>query len=162
LTDNTAFWIPVPVIKTDERNRPHCSTDAAFKSLDLEEWFWHGVIVPARAIHSPLTLKVSEIESEQNAEIRRVLIERYGQGRYLLESGAKKIHSDDWGTLYRKEIPDDEPLVMVKVVNSTPEPDGSGHKDYFLRVPPNIERARQAVAWTFGREEKSYAPTVQT
>ena len=38
---------------------------------------------------------------------------------------------------------------MVEVVNSTPEPDGS-RKTYFLRVPPTIGTAREAVAWTFG------------
>jgi hypothetical protein len=50
---------------------------------------------------------------------------------------------------------------MVKVANSTPEADGS-FKDYFLRVPPNMERARQAVAWTFDMDENEYAPEVQT
>ena len=50
---------------------------------------------------------------------------------------------------------------MVKVVNSTPEPDGS-FKDYFLRVPPEIVRAKQAVAWTFGKKENEYSPALQT
>ena len=85
----------------------------------------------------------------------------YGQTRYLIDSGAREIHSDDYGTLYRKEIANDEPLVMVKVVNSTPEPDGT-FKDYFLRVPPTIKRAREAVAWTFDVPEEEYAPLVQT
>lgn len=50
---------------------------------------------------------------------------------------------------------------MVKVVNSTPELDGS-FKDYFLRVPPTMKRARQAVAWTFDVPEDDYALVVQT
>ena len=50
---------------------------------------------------------------------------------------------------------------MAKVVNATPEPDGS-FKDYFLRVPPAMERARQAVAWTFRMQEMEYNPCVQT
>ena len=41
------------------------------------------------------------------------------------------------------------------------EPDGS-FKDYFLRVPPNMERARQAVAWTFDKAENEYAPCLET
>ena len=110
---------------------------------------------------SPETITVSEIEVENNAEIRRMMIERYGMERYLVDSGAKEVHQDDFGILYRKEIPADESLVMVKVVNSTPEPDGS-FKDYFLRVPPEMERAKQAVAWTFGKEENDYSPALQT
>ena len=78
-----------------------------------------------------------------------MLTERYGLAKYLEDSGAKKIHEDELGELYRTEFPDDEPLVMVKVMNSTPEPDGS-RKPYFLRVPPEITIARDAVAWTFG------------
>lgn len=50
---------------------------------------------------------------------------------------------------------------MVKVVNSTPEPDGS-YKDYFLRVPPTITTAHEAVAWTFGKTAETYAPAIET
>jgi hypothetical protein len=89
------------------------------------------------------------------------MIERYGQARYLLDSGATEIHRDDFGTLYRKTIPGDESLMMVKVVNSTPEPDGS-FKDYFLRVPPTMARAREAVAWTFAMPEAEYILEAQT
>ena len=109
----------------------------------------------------PGSLLVSEIENERNAEVRRVMMNVFGQDRFLLLSGAKAIHSDDFGTLYRKELPGDEPLVMVKVVNATAEPDGS-FKDYFLRVPPHIVRAREAVAWTFGKREMDYEPAVET
>ena len=112
-------------------------------------------------VRSPHLITVKHIETETNAEMRRVMMERFGEARYLQESGAIEVHRDDFGTLYRKDIPGDEPLVMVKVVNSTPEPDGH-FKDYFLRVPPNMERARQAVAWTFNKEEMEYAPEVET
>ena len=50
---------------------------------------------------------------------------------------------------------------MVKVVNSTPEYDGT-FKDYFLRVPPEMTRARQAIAWTFDKKETDYDPELQT
>jgi hypothetical protein len=50
---------------------------------------------------------------------------------------------------------------MVRVRNSTPEPDGT-YKHYFLRVPPNITRAKQAVAWTFGLEEDQYFPDLES
>jgi hypothetical protein len=121
----------------------------------------HGVRVPENIILQPESITVQQIETERNAEMRRVMIERYGQARYLLDSGAVEIHSDDFGTLYRKEMPNDEALVMVKVVNSTPEPDGS-FKDYFLRVPPTMTRAHEAVAWTFGKDEATYQPALQT
>jgi hypothetical protein len=112
-------------------------------------------------VEEPQRITIQDIEEESNAEIRRVKMDRFGQARYLIESGAKVIHSDDYGTLYRKEVPGDEPLVMVKVCNSTPEPDGS-FKDYFLRVDPKCQRAKEAVAWTFGKGEQEYCPEVET
>lgn len=65
--------------------------------------------------------------------------------------------TDEYGSLYRKELRHDEPLLIVRVTNATPEADGT-FKDYFLRVPPHIETAKEAVAWTFGLTEREYAP----
>ncbi|MBP9092882.1 hypothetical protein KBI23_17795 [bacterium] len=96
-----------------------------------------------------------------NITARRLLIERYGRSKFVLDSGAEIIHSDDFGVLYRKKIPNDEPMQMVKVVNSTPEPDGS-YAVYFIRVPPAMERAKQAIAWTFGIDEDDYNLTDQS
>ena len=89
------------------------------------------------------------------------MTELYGQDRYIRDSGVKPVHADDYGTLYRKEVPGDEAIVMVKVVNSTAEPDGS-FKDYWLRVPPTIQTAREAIAWTFNVDPKNYQLEAQT
>ena len=75
--------------------------------------------------------------------------------------GAKLIHTDETGALYRKDLTEDEPLVVVHVVNSTPEPDGEAKK-YMLRVPPTITKAREAVAWTFGLKPNEYRPEIET
>jgi len=146
----------------DARGRLHCVDRAAIEYSDgWGVYAWHGVRVPERVIKAPETITAAEIDGEQNAEVRRVMAERYGLARYLADSGAKQIHCDSAGTLYRKDLPGDEPIVMVKVRNSTPEPDGSV-KDYMLRVPPTIKTARAAVAWTFGVEAKDYRPAIET
>lgn len=113
-------------------------------------------------IENPDKLTTAVIDNERNAEVKRVMVERYGQVRYLKDSGARIVHGGDaFGVLYRIEMGFDEPLVMVKVKNSTPEPDGS-FKEYFLRVPPNIQTAQAAVAWTFALENEEYSPVVET
>lgn len=160
----------------------HNLNGPAIKYADgLSVFTVHGTRVPAFVIENPELITVKIIEDELNAEVRRVMIDRYpgGAAQYLVDSGAEEIHRDDWGILYRKDLKnlngknpmasgrwidqwhDEEPIVMVKVVNSTPEPDGS-FKDYWLRVPPDMETARQAVAWTFGHEENTYSPVAQT
>ena len=165
------FWITADelvvaerpsAVRTDDRRRLHHASEPAFSWLsDIREFYIHGVHVPSYIIEQPETITITEIESERNAEVRRVMIERYGRARFLTESGAAQIHADDFGILYRKEVTGDEPIVMVKVINATPDPAGT-FKDYFLRVPPTMRTAREAVAWTFEKEADAYAPAVQT
>ncbi len=164
-TSDTLYWVSKPAvhveINTESISRLHCANGPAVES-DIEGlYFWHGVMVPAFVVMRPEWIKVDHIEQETNAEVRRVMIERYGQARYLIDSKAQEIHADSFGKLYRKEIADDESIVMVKVRNSTPEPDGS-IKDYFIRVSPDVKTAREAVAWTFGLRSTDYAPEVET
>lgn len=117
-----------------------------------------GVVVDAYVVDNPEKITIADIEKESNAEVRRVKIDQYGQSRYLQDSGAEVVNDDDFGTLYRKNLGDDEPLMMVKVVNSTREPDGT-FKDYFIRVDPNayggLKTARQAIASTWRNEDGS-------
>ncbi len=89
------------------------------------------------------------------------MIERMGHTRFLLEANAQPMHQDAFGALYRIELPGDEPIVLVHVTNATPEQDGS-LKKYVLRVPPTMQRAREAVAWTFGMTEHDYVPTTES
>ena len=191
LAQSANWWLPHEkicwvserhhVLNRDSGGRLHCENGPALSYPDgFSIYSWHGLTVDQSIIEHPELITVQQIENEANAEIRRVLIERYGQGRYLVDSGAKEVHRDDWGVLYIKEIPDDEPLVMVKVVNPTPEPDGS-FRDYFLRVAPECAGKRRlgtsvqtdpgrkwtgtahdAVAWTNYRTEKTYQPLVET
>ena len=155
---------PRPVaLHRDDRGRLHNPAGLAIAYPDgWGLYAWHGTRVLAQVILSPESLTIAQITAEQNAEVRRVMLERFGQDRYIRESGAILLHQDDWGQLYRAEIVGDEPLVMVKMVNSTPEPDGS-FKDYWLRVPPTMQTAHQAVAWTCGfNRAEDYAPVKQT
>ncbi|WOI61754.1 DUF6745 domain-containing protein [Streptomyces fradiae] len=122
---------------------------------------WRGMPVPAAFPAELRALTPERIRTEENAELRRVMLEFYGYDRYLRESRAKPVHRDDTGVLWRIPLPDDEDVAMVEVVNSTPEPDGTS-RTYWLRVPPDTRTARQGVAWTFGLEADAYAPLRET
>jgi len=161
--DEACILTPNPKsLNLDDRGRLHCLDS---KAIEYEDgwglYYVHGVAVPEKVVEAPETLTTDEIEAEQNAEVRRVMIERFGMERFLSESGAEEIHKDKWGTLFRKELEGDEPIVTVKVRNSTPEPDGTV-KDYFLRVPSTITTAHEAVAWTFSVDKEEYNPVVET
>jgi hypothetical protein len=131
----------------------------------------HGVRVPKHVVEQKFT--AADIDKETNAEVRRVMIELFGQAKYLLETNAEIVNIDDWGTLYKKPVSDDETICMVKVLNATPEKDGS-FKDYFIRVDPNqyggLKTARAAIASTWRNKDGSlvfktpeeYDPDVET
>ena len=128
-------------------------------------WAWHGVEVDRSTVLAPEAITVASIDAERNIERRRVLIERFGEERLLREGDAKLVDEDATGRLWRREMPmswpRDEAVVMVEVLNSTPEPDGS-RKTYFLRVPPTTSSARAAVAWTFGLRGDEYRPAIES
>lgn len=172
LAQISSWWIPCKdicllsenfkTINLDEQSRLHCEDDYALEFADGWGLYrWHGVNVPEQLILRPHDLTIEDIDNETNQEIRRIKIERYGQEKYLLDSMVEIIDQDDFGTLYKKDLDRDEPIVMVKVVNSTPEKDGS-YKDYFIRVPPVIKSAKEAVAWTFNLTKEEYSPTIET
>ncbi|MEU4173889.1 DUF6745 domain-containing protein [Streptomyces sp. NPDC026589] len=122
---------------------------------------WRGMPVPAAFLAELASLTPERIRAEENAELRRVMLEYYGYDRYLTESGAEPVHRDETGILWRISLAGDEDVVMVEVVNSTPEPDGT-YRTYWLRVPPATRTAKDGVAWTFGLDGAAYAPMRQT
>jgi len=127
-------------IHRDDSNRLHSTEGPALKYRDgYALYAVHGVQVPHWVIEDRAQLTVEQIENETNAEIKRVMVELFGQDRYVLESGATIISQDEAGILYRRDMGDDEPIVMVRVLNSTPEPDGTLSRDDALKVFGNIE-----------------------
>lgn len=123
----------------------------------------HGVRLPAYIIEHPEQITVERIAAESNAEIRRIMITRYGIPRYMKDSGAELVHElpNNYfvkglagARLFRQLRSGDSDLVVCQVRNSTPEPDGS-IKPYFLRIDPRAyagEAARNchaAIASTF-------------
>ncbi len=122
---------------------------------------WKGVPVDERLAFRPETITVAEVLGERNAELRRVLLERFGFERFMREAGAAVVDRDhDAGgerQLLRVKLEGDEDLVCVSV--SCP----STGRRYLLRVPPTMRTCRQAVAWTAGfSDPNQYKPLVET
>lgn len=150
------------VLARDDQGRLHGEDGPAIAYSDgLALHCWRGMPVPADLIGRLDQLTVERIHAEQNLELRRVLTERYGLDRYLRDAGATRMGADETGVLWRLPVDGDEPLVMVEVINSSSEPDGSRRR-YWLRVPPTTRSAREAVAWTFGLAPEEYRPVCQT
>jgi Domain of unknown function (DUF6745) len=146
----------------DELGRLHRGDGPALVfSGGFELHAWRGMPMPAGFAVSLGTLSPERIAGEENAELRRVMLECYGFDRYLADTGATPLGRDQAGVLWRIDLPGDEPVVMVEVVNATAEPDGT-RRTYWLRVPPDTRTAREGVAWTFGLTAGQYKPMTQT
>jgi hypothetical protein len=149
-------------MKYNNNNRLHDESGPAVSWRDgTTLYYWHGLRVYKQIIEAPETLSTEQIFNEANSEVRRVMIERFGFERMVTACSAFKIQGDEYGELYRFEFADEEPLVVVKVRNSTPEPDGT-FKNYFLRVPTETRTAHEAMAWTFDLSPDEYDPKEQT
>jgi hypothetical protein len=195
LLDDVCFASERPShINRDEQGRLHCEIG---QSIGYRSgwglWHWHGVQVPQLVVEHPELITVEMIDQERNAEVRRVMIERYrfgseisGSGAFICDAGGKRVDYDErWGILWRREVPGDEPIVSLEVINRSPEPDGR-FRHYFLRCEPELrplppgdwpeERqreflreqapqaltARNAVASLHGLRGEQYAPSVET
>lgn len=158
---------------TEGRMRLHCEDGPALAYPDgWEVYAWHGVRVPRAVIMEPITLQ--QIEKEENAEIRRVLLARYGYDKWVQDVGAKAIQQDDFGALYDIPLGDGRTIRMIRVVNGTPEPDGEGRADcerggdgnwykvYWLRTLSDVETAHEAVAKSYGLTVEEYDPLART
>ena len=149
-------------LKVDEQNRPHSADGPSHRWRDgWSLYYWHGVKVTEQIVMRPSTLTAQQIANEPNTEVRRVMVERMTPAKYIKEAGAKLVHQDKRGKLWRAERKDDSPLEMIEVIDSTPQPDGIA-KTYFLRVKPGCKTATEAVAWSFGKTAKEWKPQVET
>lgn len=148
----------------DGRGHLHSGKGAALAYRDgWKVYSWHGELVPLRFIQFTLNPTIQACLREPNMTIRTRMINMLGMESFMTAAGAACIQQDECGQLLRFDFDSrrDEPVVAVRVRNSTPEPDGT-YKHYFIRVPPGTMSARQGVAWSFGLNPLDYRPRQET
>ena len=124
----------------DDPGRLHCEDGPALTFPDgWSIYAIHGVRVPEQVIMAPETLTTKQIQDEQNAEVKRIMRERYGDMKYLRDIGAKIIDTDardvsvvdicEGRATSRALIEDDEGnrFLIGK--------DGSSERIYVMQVP---------------------------
>lgn len=179
-------------------------------------YYWRGIMCPRQLIMDPYSKKPAEIIKIENIEVRRAWMEKYDVDLFMKDMKPKLLHEDKKTNrmLYALKVPNEtEPMVMVRLKNSTPEgrwkmgddckrcemtgyirheesteteevkrtcpvcngrgktkmtfvPDLKDGKEYFkmywVRVPPTMKDANEAVAWSFYQEKEKYKPEVES
>lgn len=138
-------------LKVDDQLRPHNESGPFCEWADGSALFAvHGVRVPRWIIQDKKRLSVENIKAQADAEIRRVMIELYGWGNYLKESGAKIVDMDSLtleGSAARCLMVDS---FGDKVLIGT---DGSTKRVYSMPVPREVETCKQAHEAIMGTQE---------
>jgi hypothetical protein len=76
----------------DDEARLHCTDGPAVAWSDgFALWSIEGVPVDEQIVLHPETQTIKQINQEQNEEVRRIRIDRFGWLRYLEESGSTVI-----------------------------------------------------------------------
>ncbi len=148
----------------DEQNHLHANGKPAIEYADgFKVYAHHGVWLAEKYGTIPTSEWKSQwLLEEENAELRRVLIQIIGYDKICQDLGAVELDSWEEYTLlkienYTELNPDgsqdtSEPMHLLKMTCPS-----TGHI-HFLRVPPNNNSARVAIAWVnWGVDPKEFA-----
>lgn len=144
---------PIRAVSMDEQGRLHHDSEACIEYRDgWGVYAHHGVRIPPGKefiFTDPKKVTGDVILKEENAELRRVMLEKVGYEPVL--GKMKKVHTDEVGTLWTLNIPNDEMLALVDVI------DPSTGRRYLLRCDPNayggLKTARAAAASTWRKPD---------
>lgn len=165
-------------IELNDEDQLHCEDGPALAWANGDAYyFWNGIHVPREVAVEPEALTVEVIETEENAERRRVMMERYGVEAFFEDADAVLVDQDEdqagnerqlfaWGeelgsrdewtqmhSFRRRQRID---CCVVKVTCP------STGREFTLQVPPDVESCQDAIAWTFDKEPEEYAPVMET
>lgn len=104
-------------------------------------WAIGGHLVNEQIVMAPESLTTEQIKKEENAETKRIMIERYGVSKYLFECGGSIIDMDALnmaGSSDRallKDSDDNKWLIGT---------DGSTGRVYHMAVPEDVNTCREA------------------
>ncbi|MEG3896159.1 leucine-rich repeat domain-containing protein [Microcoleus sp. SVA1_B6] len=130
-------------LRFDTENLLHAEGESAIAFADgYSLYFHHGVKLPETygKVHPDLW-EAQWLLSEENAELRRLLIERIGYDRLCCELQAVVLDSWQEYTLLKIDNADVEPIYLLKMTCPSM---GFIHA---LRVPPDVESAKEAIRW---------------
>ena len=121
---------------------------------------WRGVKIDERIAFHPESIEGKEILGERNAELRRVMLERFGLEKFFQSVKHDVVDTDtDPGgerRLLRLRFEDEDLLVLAVACPST-------GRRYFIRVPPFVRECHQAAAWIAGFDDPNeYRPVAET
>jgi hypothetical protein len=131
-------------LSLDNENRLHAEGEPAIQFADKYSLYsCHGVTLPEKyGKLYPREWQAQWVLEEENAEVRRVLIQEIGYERICQELQVQQLDSWQEYTLLKIDIDmDEEPIYLLKMTCPSTE------RIHILRVPPDMKSAREAICW---------------
>ena len=152
LCDRPKTWKTISRDSEEDPERFHCTDGPAIEYRDgWKDYYLEGIRVPSWVVTNPELLTVESISNERNAEVRRVLREKYGEGQFLFDSGAKIIDVDT-KDVSKVDFTESRavPRMLVEVGKGVTREkflvgtDGSTGRVYYMLVPLEVRTCEQA------------------
>lgn len=145
------------ILLKDEQNRPHCSTGPSHRWRDgFEIYHLHGIRFKKEEWDKWRYSDAQTILKIENTDKRAVLIAEVGAEKILADCQSEIIGTDEFGeVLELKGMKDGNgsPYRFLKAMDPA-------HQQFvYLRIPPTIDKPRDAEAWTYGVD--AYNPIVR-
>lgn len=152
--------LPNMSIRRDEQNLIHCSDGPAiiFDDIKFNRYFWHAIEIPKIWIEEPGYLTVFLALSQENIERRRAACEIVGWNKILDRINCETIDRDDdaeIGELIEAFVPGMGTQRFLRVRCGT-------GRTFVLSVPPEIDTALAANAWTYDIDPQTFRPEIRT
>ena len=137
-----------------ENDRLHNVTGAAIEFRDgYKLWSIDGMTVTEQIVMMPETLTIQQIEDETNVEIRRIMIQRFGEEKYLIET--KAVCIDFSAGLGLQGSAPRALYVLPKGEKILFGTDGSTKRPYFMRVPTEAKTCSEAHRMISGLDDEN-------
>lgn len=142
--DEAVICVEKPIVqKVNSEWQLHCEDGPAMLYEDgLAMWLINGVKVDEQIVMAPETQTLSQINREDNQDVRSIRIERFGWVRYLMESNAKVIDTR------KNEIENTMEALMVapngdkRLLVTCPT-----NRKFALGVPESVNTCYEAQKW---------------
>lgn len=132
------------ILSFDNEQRLHAEGSPAIQFADgYSLYSYHGVTLPEKyGVLHPNQWQAKWLLEEDNAELRRVLMQGIGYGRICQELEAEEL--DTWQEYILLKIDNDVDIEQIYLLKMTCPSTGFIHA---LRVPPDVKSAREAIRW---------------
>lgn len=156
--ENLVLWCPKPNRVEGEDDRLHHENGPALMwNNHYRLYYWQGIPVPAKLIEAPELISRQDLEEHKDPAIRNCFLEKLGWKKlselyHLQVIDIDKDNQNNQQMLFRCRTIDfasGEQCQFARVHSPTTQ------RNYFVKVPPQLNNVWDAVGWVLSQYEKS-------